>query len=489
VPEVVAMTTAAVRWRAPLFFNGTWVDGAAESFPVFDKFTGEEIGVAARATRDQVNEAVRSARTSFERESLDGQRRYQILHDTAALIAARRNDFVERIVAEAGFPGADADNEVSRTIQTFILSAEEAKRLTGEMVPIESAPGNAHRLAFTIRVPRGVVCGITSFNSPLNMVAHKLAPALASGNTVVIKPPQTTPFSAALLFELLLEAGLPPGHAALLQGPGAEIGTWLVENQDVRFFSFTGSTAVGRLLHRAVGLRPVALELGSISATIVCDDADLERAAPRCVNSAFRRAGQVCTSTQRLLVQDTVIDRFTSLLVDATRQVKVGNPHETDTVVGPMISEAEAQRAEQWVADAVRDGARVVHGGRRTGSLFEPTILIGSSRAMKVMCEEAFAPIVSVIPFRSLDQAIEDVNSVPFGLAAGLFTQDINRAMFAARRLHVGIVHVNEPSSSRVDMMPFAGVKDSGLGREGPKYAMQEMTEERLVTLSLENPR
>src|SRR5687768_4743685 len=230
----MSILATAVHWRAPLFLNGVWIDGA-ESVPVFDKFTGGQIGVAARASREHVEEAVRGARTSFERERLDGQRRYQILHDTAGLIAARRQDFVDRIVAEAGFPVSDADNEVSRTIQTFLLSAEEAKRLTGEMVPIESAPGNAHRLAFTIRVPRGVVCGITSFNSPLNMVAHKMAPALAAGNTVVIKPPQTTPFSAALLFELLLEAGLPPGHAAMIQGPGAEIGRWLVENQDIRF--------------------------------------------------------------------------------------------------------------------------------------------------------------------------------------------------------------------------------------------------------------
>ena len=478
----------AVHWRAPLFLNGAWVDGA-ESFPVFDKFTGGQIGVAARATRDQVDAAVRGAQASFERERLDGQRRYQILHDAAGLIAARRRDFVERIVAEAGFPVADADNEVSRTIQTFLLSAEEAKRLTGEMVPIENAPGNAHRLAFTIRVPRGVVCGITSFNSPLNMVAHKMAPALAAGNTVVIKPPQTTPFSAALLFELLLEAGLPPGHAALIQGPGAEIGSWLVANQDIRFFSFTGSTAVGRLLQRSVGLRPVALELGSISATLVCDDADLERAAPRCANAGFRRAGQVCTSLQRLFVQEAVLDRFTSLLVEATRQIRVGDPRDPGTVVGPMISEAEAERAEQWVAEAVRAGATIVHGGARNGALFEPTVLTGTQVDMKVMCEEIFAPVLSVIPFTSLEHAIEEINAVPFGLAAGVFTQDINRAMFAARSLHVGLVHINEPSSSRVDLIPFGGVKDSGLGREGPKYAMQEMTEERLITLSLESPR
>ena len=478
----------AVGWRAPLFLDGAWVEGS-EATPVFDKFTGEPIGVAARATRELVDRAVRGARTSFERDRLDAQRRYQILHDTASLVAEHRTAFIDRIVAEAGFPVSDADTEVSRTIQTFLISAEEAKRLTGEMVPIESAPGNAHRLAFTIRVPRGVVCGITSFNSPLNMVAHKVAPALAAGNTVVIKPPQSTPFSAALLVDLLVRAGLPPGHVALVQGPGAEIGSWLVENQDIRFFSFTGSTAVGRQLQRTIGLRPIALELGSISATVVCADADLERAAPRCAASGFRRAGQVCTSTQRLFVDEAVLERFLPLLVEATRAIKVGDPRDAATVVGPMISEADAERAERWVAEAVRDGARIVHGGRRTGALLEPTILTATHRDMRVMCDEVFAPVLSVIPFRTLDDAIEQVNSVPFGLAAGVFTSDINRAMYAARRIHVGIVHVNESSSSRVDLIPFGGVKDSGLGREGPKYAMQEMTEERLVTLSLENPR
>jgi succinate-semialdehyde dehydrogenase/glutarate-semialdehyde dehydrogenase len=332
------------------------------------------------------------------------------------------------------------------------------------------------------------VCGITSFNSPLNMVAHKVAPALAAGNTVVIKPPQATPFSATLLFELMLEAGLPPAHASLIQGRGSEIGSWLFENQDIRFYSFTGSTEVGKLLQRSVGLRPIALELGSISGTIVCDDADLERAAPRCVSSGFRRAGQACTSIQRLFVQASVLDKFLGLLTTATSALKVGDPRAAGTVVGPMISEAEAARAEAWIHEAVAAGARVVCGGTRRGALLQPTILVESRPEMRVMCEEAFAPLLSVIPFARLDDAIAHVNSVPFGLAAGVFTRNIDRAMYAARHLHVGIVHVNEPSSSRVDMMPFAGVKDSGIGREGPKYAMAEMTEERLITLSLEKP-
>ena len=471
--------------RARLLIAGEWSSGP-ETFAVFDKFTGEGIGEADRASAEQVASAVAAARRSFETVRLEPYERYRILHRASELIEQRRNDFVRTIVAEAGFPVVDANNEVSRAVQTFTVSAEEAKRLAGEVVPIDGAPGHAHRMAFSIRVPRGVVCAITSFNSPLNMVAHKIAPALASGNTVVLKPPQATPFSAALLFEILLQAGVPAGHANMIQGPGTEIGPWLTADPNIAFYTFTGSTTVGKLLQRSVGLRPITLELGSIAGTIVCHDANLERAAPRIANSAFRRAGQACTSTQKLFVDARVLDRFMDLFVTATRALNVGDPHDPATVIGPMISEDEAQRAEAWIADAVAAGARVVEGGRRQGALLHPTILENTTPHMRVICDEVFAPVVSVIPFRSLDEAIEELNATPFGIAAGLFTQDVTRAMVTARRLHVGTVHINEPSSSRVDLMPFGGVKDSGLGREGPKYAMQEMTEERLVTISLD---
>ncbi len=476
--------TAVGTRRAKLLIGGDWVEGAG-TIPVYDKFSGELIGEADRASHEQVSAAVAAARRSFESRILDPYDRYQILHKAAELIEQRRTEIEQTIIAEAGFPICDASNEVARAVQTLLTSAEEAKRLTGEMVPIEAAPGNAHRMAFTIRVPRGVVCGITSFNSPFNMVAHKVAPALAAGNTVVVKAPQATPFSAAILFEILLAAGLPPAHANLVQGPGAEIGKWLVANPDIAFYTFTGSTSVGKSLRDAIGLRPFALELGSISATIVCEDADLDRAAPRCANSGFRRAGQACTSIQRLFVHEQVIERFTGLLVEATRKLKVGDPHDPQTLIGPMISESEGRRAEEWVLEAVHQGARIVYGGGRNGAILEPTILADVEPRMRVMCEEIFAPVLSLLPFRSLDEVIERVNSVPFGLAVGLFTRDVTRALTASRRLDTGIVHINEPSSSRVDLMPFSGVKDSGMGREGPKYAMQEMTEERLITISL----
>jgi acyl-CoA reductase-like NAD-dependent aldehyde dehydrogenase len=470
--------------HARLLIDGKWEAGTA-SFPILDKFSGEQIGRGETASRAQVDAAVAAARRSFDEHKLEAYERFRILTQAAKLILERRELLANTIMAEAGFPAIDANNEVTRAAEVFTVSAEEGKRLVGEMVPIETVEGHAHRMAFTIRVPRGVVCGITSFNSPLNMVAHKVAPALAAGNTVVIKPPQATPLSGALLAQILLDAGLPPSHMNLVNGPGAEIGGWLVENQDVAFYTFTGSTPVGKKIRDAVGLRPVALELGSIAATVVCEDADLDRAAKRCVQSGFRRAGQACTSIQRLFVHRGVLDAFVPKLVDAARALKVGDPHDPATVVGPMISEKEAERALAWVEEARRQGASILLGGTREKALVQPTILSGVSPEMRVMCEEIFAPVLSIVPFDDLDAVITQVNSTPFGLAAGIFTRDIMRALTAARRLHVGVVHINEPSSSRVDLMPFSGVKNSGLGTEGPRYAMREMTEERLITASL----
>ena len=470
--------------EAQLLIGGQWVNGV-DSFAVTDKYTGETIARCERASREQVDAAVAAARLSFEEKRLTPYERYEILLRASKLIIERGELLAETIVAEAGFPFVDAENEVRRAAQTFILSAEEGKRLVGEVVPIESAPGNEHRMAFTIRVPRGVVCGITSFNSPLNMVAHKVAPALAAGNTVVIKPAESTPLSASLLVRILLDAGLPPAHLNLLQGPGSEVGGWLVANPDIAFYSFTGSTPVGKLIRGAVGLRPVALELGSIAATVVCDDADLERAATRCVQSAFRRAGQACTSTQRLFVDRKAMGEFVPRLLEAAAALRVGNPHDRSTAIGPMISERDAIRAESWVREAVAQGARLLTGGGRQGALLQPTILTGVTPSMRVMCEEVFAPVMSIIPVDGIDDAVTQVNSTPFGLAVGIFTRDVMRALDAARRFHVGVVHINEPSASRVDLMPFSGVKHSGIGTEGPRYAMREMTEERLITASL----
>jgi succinate-semialdehyde dehydrogenase/glutarate-semialdehyde dehydrogenase len=471
--------------HARLLICGQWQSGTEPALAVHDKFTGEVIGAVECAGRAQVDAAVAAGHRSLCQSPLDPQQRYTLLQKTAALVERHADELARLITAEGGLPIADATAEVGRAVQTIVVSSEEGKRLVGEMVPIDSAPGQSHRLAFTVRVPRGVVCGITAFNSPLNMVCHKVAPALGSGNAVVLKPSEVAPLTATRFFELLLDAGFPPGHLSLVHGPGAAVGPWLAGNRDINFYTFTGSTAVGGWLREQVGLRPILLELGSISPTIVCEDADLDRAAARCAASAFRRAGQVCTSTQRLFVQRSVEPAFREKLVAAAAALQVGDPHDPRTDVGPMISEREALRAESWVRDAVAAGATLVHGGRRDGALMYPTILADVHPRMRVVCEEIFAPVLAIIPYTALDEAIAEVNATPFGLAAGIFSRDVTRVMTAARRLHVGLVHINDASSSRVDLMPFAGVKQSGLGREGPKYAMQEMTEERLVTFNL----
>jgi succinate-semialdehyde dehydrogenase/glutarate-semialdehyde dehydrogenase len=477
--------TAVGSVRGRLLIGGAWQAGSRPPIDVLDKFTGAVIGSVDCAGPEQVDAAAAAARRSFEGCVLDPQTRYTLLHKTAALVERHRDEIAALITAEGGLPIADALAEVGRAVQTLVVSGEEAKRLAGEMVPIDGAPGQAHRLAFTLRVPRGVVCGITAFNSPFNMICHKVAPALASGNTVVIKPSELTPLSATRLFELLLEAGFPPGHLNLVHGAGADVGPWLIGNRDIAFYTFTGSSRVGAWLRERAGMRPVVLELGSISPTIVCEDADLDRAAERCAASAFRRAGQVCTSTQRLFVHRDVEAPFTERLVRATAALRVGDPREACTDVGPMISEGEAVRAESWIREALDAGATLLHGGRRDGALLQPTILAHVDPRLRLACEEAFAPVVGLVVFSTLDEAIAQANATPFGLAAGIFSRDIVRVMSAARRLHVGLLHVNDASSSRVDLMPFGGVKESGSGREGPRYAMQEMTEERLITFNL----
>jgi succinate-semialdehyde dehydrogenase / glutarate-semialdehyde dehydrogenase len=467
-----------------MYIDGEWVNGAG-TFVVSNKFTGEPVATVQSASRGQVTQAVQAAASAFARLRLTPYARYEILHRAAGMVESRRPDFVASIVAESGFTVSDAQGEVSRTVQTLLLCAEEAKRITGEVIPMDGTAGQENRLAFTVRHPVGVVCAITPFNSPLNTVAHKVAPALAAGNTVVLKPAQQTPLTAALLCETLTAAGVPSGHLNLVHGDGPDTGGWLLEEPKIAFYTFTGSTRVGQIIQRAIGLRRSQLELGSISSTIICEDADLARAVPRCVNASFRKAGQVCTSVQRLYVHRSILDGFVDSLLEATKQARVGDPMDPATLVGPMISVREAERAAQWVDEAVAQGARLACGGRREGALFYPTILVDVSPRMRVMCDEIFAPVISIVPYDSLDAAMADINATPYGLAAGIFTTNVNTAMKAARQLEVGTLHVNETSSSRVDVMPYGGIKDSGFGREGPKYAIREMTDERLITWSL----
>ena len=464
-----------------LLIDGQWLDGSSSTV-VLNKYTQQPCAQLGLPSRDQVEHAVSAAVKAFRSNTLTPNDRGAILDRAADILERRTDEIVETVIEEVGFPRQDARGELARCIQTFRLSAEEARRLSGEMIPLEGAPGQSGRLGFTVRVPLGVVCAITPFNAPLNTVAHKVAPALAAGNAVILKPSTHTPTPSVIMAEALQEAGLPTGLISVLHGD-AETASWLIESPDINFYAFTGSTEIGRSIQQRVGLRRTQMELGSIAFTVLAQDADLDDALPRVVNAAYRKAGQVCTSIQNLLVHRSIYDEVQARLEQAVGQLKFGDPASPDTVVGPVISVQSAQRLEEWIAESVNRGARRLVGGDRDGAVIPPTLLTDVAPDMPVSCHEAFGPVMSLIPFDTLDEAIARINSTPFGLAAGWFTNRIDEALQAARRLQVGGVHINETSSSRVDMMPYGGSKESGFGREGPRYAIHEMTEERVVTI------
>ncbi|WP_321897577.1 aldehyde dehydrogenase family protein [Paraburkholderia heleia] len=466
-----------------LLIGGKWVDGeSAQSLT--DKYHGREYARMAVASPEQVNQAVDGALAGLRASTLSPYERYRILLEAARVVESRRDRLIGLMRDEAGFTHADGDNEVRRCVQTLELSAEEGKHLAGELVPMQAAAGVKNRLGYTIRVPRGVVCAITPFNSPLNTLAHKVGPAIAGGNAVVIKPSNVTPLSAVELCKALIDAGLPANLLALVHGSGSAIGRQLLADPRIAFYAFTGSTQVGREIQQAAGLRGMQLELGSIASTIVCADADVDMAIPKIVNAGFRKAGQVCTSVQRLFVARGIADAFISKFVEAVKATPCGDPADPKTVIGPMISLQHAERAESWVREAVENGARVLTGGKREGTVFEPTVLHGVRDSMKVVCQEIFAPVVSIIEFDRIEEAVAGANASDFGLAAGLFTSDLKTALRTAQQLAFGGVHINEASSARIDAMPFGGVKDSGFGREGPAWSIREMTEERLITVA-----
>lgn len=468
----------------PILADGQWIAGKGAALAVMDKFHLAPGAYVTTADREQAAQAVASAHAAFRAGAPGPFDRGALLERAAQMLEPLTESFVRTMQMEAGFTLADASGEVRRCIQTLKLSAEEARRLAGEVIPLAGAPQQAGRLGFTLRVPLGVVLAITPFNSPLNTVAHKIAPAFAAGNAVILKPASATPLTACKLAEVLLEAGMPRGFLSVILG-GAQVADWLIEDERVRFFAFTGSTEVGRSIQRRAGLRRTQMELGSIACTILCDDARLDAALPKVVGAGYRKAGQVCTSVQLLLVQRTIAGEVERRLAKLVQALPYGDPYDPSTVVGPLISEKEAIRVESWVAEAVAKGARRLAGGGRQGAVLQPVLLGGIDDTMKVGCNEVFGPVVCVVPFDTLDEAIARVNATPYGLATGIFTNRLEDAFRAARQLEVGGVHVNETSSSRVDLMPYGGSKDSGFGREGPRYAVHEMTEERIVTFTL----
>jgi len=457
---------------------------ATERLPVIDKYTGERIGEVPIATAEDVDRAVRDATRAFAVWSdTPAHARARVLRRASALLDAKRDAIATTIAREAGKAWKHAIGEVSRSVETFGFAADEAGRIHGETVPMDASASGEGRIGFYLRVPVGVVAAITPFNFPLNLVAHKVAPALAAGNAIVLKPAEETPLTAVALAEVLGEAGLPDGAFRLVHGDGPTTGEALVRHPGPAKISFTGSPPVGRFITSIAGLKRVTLELGNNSGTIVEPDADLATAIPRCVMSAFANAGQVCISLQRLYVHEAIAEAFITEFVRQTDALKVGNPLDRDCDVGPLISDEAADRAERWIHEAVDEGARVLTGGQREGRIIRPTVLVDTRPEMKVMCQEAFAPLVSIVTYCDYDEALRLVGDSPYGLQAGVYTRDLRKAFAAVRRLDVGGVMINDTSIFRVDHMPYGGNRMSGIGREGVRFAIEEMTNIRMVVI------
>ena len=446
---------------------------------------GSVVDEVAMASQADMNEAMAAAADAFAlTRSLPSHQRSAILENMVRLLRERFDEVVEAMILEGGKNRKTAVGETARAMETLKVSGEEARRIGGEVFSLDWTPAGENRQAFTRRQPIGTVLGITPFNYPVNLACHKIGPAIASGNPFIIKPAEKTPLSSLILAEIVLEAGYPPGAFSVLNawGPDCEV---MVTDSRVAMLSFTGSSAVGWMLKAKAGQKKVMLELGGNAGVIVHRDADLDLAAGQAAAGGFANAGQNCISVQRLLIQRDVFEDFTDRFVAEVEALKVGDPRDADVDIGPMISLRDAERAQQWVNEAKAAGASLLVGGERDGCLFPPTVLADTTPGMKVNCEEVFAPVVTLRPYDDWDDAIATVNEGPYGLQAGVFTRDITRVMAAWNAIDVGGLHINSASTFRVDHMPYGGIKASGYGREGIKYAIDEMTELRLLTLNV----
>jgi acyl-CoA reductase-like NAD-dependent aldehyde dehydrogenase len=449
--------------------------------PVVNPYTGETIAEVPQASRDQVVLAVEAAAGAFPTFSAwPAHRRASLLMAIAEGVSARRGELADSIVAEAGKPVTQALGEVDRAVTTFTVASEEAKRLGGEVVPADTTPAGEHHLALWRRFPLGPVSAISPFNFPLNLVAHKLAPAFAVGAPVVLKPPVQAPLTSLMLAEIVAQAGAPEGAFTVV--PCApEAAEPLVTDDRMKVLSFTGSDRVGWQLKAKAGKKRVLLELGGNAAVIVGKDADLKAAAARIAYGGFAYAGQVCISVQRVLVHTDVYDPFLEQLLAATAALPVGDPRDPRTVVGPVIDDGAARRVLEWVEEARAGGARVAAGGTREGNVLAPIVLTDAPPSAKVSCAEVFGPVVTVTPFATFEEAVARVNDSPYGLQAGVYTRDLDDALYAFHHLDVGGVLVGDVPTFRLDHLPYGGNRDSGLGREGVRYAMEEITERRLL--------
>ena len=468
-----------------LFINGEWV-GGEEYLEVQNKYTLETIGVLPKASREQVDTAIAAAeRAAPIMADLPPYLRSEILGRAAVLIHERKEDLARTIAAEAGKALKFASIEADRAYSTFSIAAEEAKRIHGETLPLDAVPAGEGYFGFWLRRPVGVIAAISPFNFPLNLVAHKVAPALAAGNPVVLKPASTTPLTAIKLCEILSEAGLPAGAINLVVGSGGTVGEWLVTDPRVAKVTFTGSPPVGRRILQIAGIKKVTLELGNTSPVIIAPDADLDLVAKRCAVGAFYNSGQVCISVQRIYSQQGIYEPFAEKFVQASQAMVVGDPLDERVDVGPMIDPGEVDRIEAWVQEAQMEGAQLLTGGKRAGPVYWPTVLTGVRPEMKVVAQEAFAPVASVIPYADFEEALRQADATEFGLQASVFTRDLNRVFQAVRRLNFGGVIINDTPAFRADHMPYGGNRQSGLGREGVRFAIEEMTNIQTVAIRL----
>ncbi|MGO1059607.1 aldehyde dehydrogenase family protein [Planococcus sp. FY231025] len=467
--------------KQKLYIGGEWKE-TEEYSELFSPYSKDKIGDIPKAEQKDVESAVEAAAAAAEEmEGLTAFARAAILEQLVSLFTERKEEAARIIALESAKPLKYALAEIERTIETYKFAAEEAKRLSGEMIPMDAAKGGANRLAYTLREPLGVVAAITPFNFPQNLVAHKVGPAIAAGNTVVLKPASQTPLSAFFLAELLDQTDLPKGAFNLVTGSGRTVGDVLVESEKVKMVTFTGSPAVGKGIRDKAGLKKVALELGSNAGLIVDEGVDIDAVVEKAITGAFSNQGQVCISLQRIYIMESLMKEFLTRFQAAAGKLIIGDPLDQQTDISAMISTQEQERAVSWVQEAVAAGATLIAGGEVTDGVFQPTILSNVASDAKVSCQEVFAPVVIVNPIQSVEQGIQEINNSDFGLQAGIFTNDIKTAFTASRRLQVGGVLINDIPTFRVDQMPYGGVKESGNGKEGLKYAIEEMTEMKLV--------
>ncbi len=466
----------------PILINNQWIT-TRDCIRVNNPYNGDLIAYVCKASPEEAQEALCAAHAAFAvSRHLPAYQKSALLQKTASLITDRQETLAQTIAREAGKPLKAARAEVARAAVTFQLAAEEASRIIGEVLPLDISPDAGNRVAITRRFPIGPIMAITPFNFPLNLAAHKIAPAIAAGNTVIHKPSSATPLTALQLGEILLEAGMPAGMVNIVPCSGETAESMIIDER-IKMISFTGSPAVGWKLKEKSGKKRIALELGGNAAVIIEPDADLDKAVERCIAGGYANAGQVCISVQRIYVHEKIYKDFTERFVEKVKHLQTGDPLHEDTVVGPLISEQDIMRVHEWITEAKNLGGTILAGGYYEGTIYQPTVLANVPKQARCVSHELFAPATVLFSYGDFEQAIQDVNDSVFGLQAGVFTKDVTKIMRAFNELAVGGVMINEVPTFRVDNFPYGGVKSSGYGREGVKYAIEEMTEIKVMVL------